>query len=1568
MTLTFQTPSIPCRTRSGGVIRGALRVLLLALCFCVSLRAEMVLLTRTTGPGGVPANALESWPTVESFLAGGAPVHAYGARLGAAEIAMRFITTEPGGELLTLQAATGTDGTYDVYRWRDPKRFVGNEGAFVITRYNIGNLIGVTGDGSGRLFAVEDLGGSPGNRTYQVRRWNSLSAFLSYTPATLVGQRAGMPDLVGIEFIAGRLHGISPTTVGGQAGYEVRRWADFDAFLAGPGQVLGARAYAGEIVEVMSPAQAAPPAQPVTARAPMWPWLNNKLPADTPGLPGGFAVVEAFPNLTFQNPVKMLPRPGRPGELWVAGREGHLWSFTNNASTSSKTTVLNLTSVTLGWGDSGLLGFAFHPEFGQAGSPNRGHVYVAYNFVPAGADTSSGQSYNRLSRFTLADGATTISRATELVLINQFDRHSWHNQGDLFFGADGFLYLGIGDEGALNNEYGNAQRLDGGLFSGVLRIDVDQNPARSHPIRRQPQSGDVVPDGWPATYTQGYFIPNDNPWQDANGGVLEEFWALGLRNPYTMSRDAVSGRVFIGEVGQTGAEEINVLAKGANYEWAQKEGTQAGPSPAPATPRGTLTPPYHSYAHETGNRCVIGGFVYRGSALGEALTGQYVFGDFFSGRIWSMRWQGLDTPEVRQIASTTGYSLSGFGYDHNQELYLLSLSFNGRILKLERQTAPAPPATLSATGAFSNLSNLTPAPGVLPFTVNAPLWSDAASKQRWIAVPNNGAPYGADERVTFRANAEWDYPVGTVTIKHFELTNSDASGSAVRRLETRFMVKARDATWYGITYRWRPDGSDADLLPDGLTETVAVTTPGGGTRQQTWTYPSRSDCLQCHNTASTQVLGLRTWQLNGTLLYPGDSAPVNQLTKWGQLGLFDSAPTATQITGFLKTASLASNAVSVETRVRSYLDSNCAHCHRPGGAQAQFDARFNTPLAQQGLINAVPMNPLGIANARLIAPGAVERSLLHWRMTLTGTNQMPPLGRHLVDTDFVQDLERWIRNQTTPSAPLVLEAATPDLGVVSLTWSPGSTNADTFLLERRKAGESWVEVARPGPTATSFLDLTTQPATSYEYRIAASNENGTSAWTVSAPVTTPAAVGSWNDWRQANPLGGFNRPLDNPDGDTLPNLVEFALGGQPASGGSGQERFLVRHDPTTGRFEAQLTQPRGLSGVSLSLQVASHLGRPENWSMAPVTPIVTAIGNGLQTLTYRALDTLPAQSAAGRGFVRLRVTLDATGEQAHSAAWFWERRAHPAGHRTLGLAVLKPERFSGRVSSGSALLDVAASAGSLSVRSRLDAARPAFVEVMDGTHEGQRFDVSIEATTASVLALNPSSPRNTRPTLPDLSGARIVVREHWTLNDLFPPALWQASTNPATADRVHLFEATTQAWTTYWLVDLVQGRRWTRLGSASLLDEGGLIVPPGLGLMVQKTGSTVIAPCVGVLRPHAFVLPVTANSTLLAGGWPIDQSPADRAMGISDGFIGSTNPTQADRFLLWQPDLDPDAAPGFGAWFLLNAGSNLRFWTQLGSAQLIDESARPLFQTQRGFLLRLSSDRPNWKHPLPWQP
>jgi hypothetical protein len=176
------------------------------------------------------------------------------------------------------------------------------------------------------------------------------------------------------------------------------------------------------------------------------------------------------------------------------------------------------------------------------------------------------------------------------------------------------------------------------------------------------------------------------------------------------------------------------------------------------------------------------------------------------------------------------------------------------------------PPVLSATGAFRDLKTLTPAEGLIPFDVNSPLWSDGAVKTRWMALPNDGPPYGPNEQIGFVPAGEWTFPDGTVFIKHFELVVNELTGER-RRIETRFLVRSSDGR-YGVTYKWRADQSDADLLDAGLDEDVAIATSTGATRIQRYTYPSRSDCLFCHNRAAGSVLGPKTHQLNGDFTYP----------------------------------------------------------------------------------------------------------------------------------------------------------------------------------------------------------------------------------------------------------------------------------------------------------------------------------------------------------------------------------------------------------------------------------------------------------------------------------------------------------------------------------------------------------------------------------------------------------------------------------------------------------------------------------------------------------------------------
>jgi hypothetical protein len=243
--------------------------------------------------------------------------------------------------------------------------------------------------------------------------------------------------------------------------------------------------------------------------------------------------VEAFPNISFDDPLSLQEAPGT-GYLFVTEREGRIYAFRNEPDASSKITSLDLSDRNQGGNDSGVQSLTFHPEFGVEGSPNRDYVYVAYAFStdplvdrtpPRRTPTSS-----RLSRFTMNPSTLVIDPASELVLIDQQDQSVWHQGGAAFFGPeDGFLYLSVGDEGLYNCQLGNCQRIDNDLFSGVLRIDVDQRGGDiSHPIRVQPKTG----------ATANYYIPNDNPFV-GRPGALEEFYALGLRSPHRMTHDAV---------------------------------------------------------------------------------------------------------------------------------------------------------------------------------------------------------------------------------------------------------------------------------------------------------------------------------------------------------------------------------------------------------------------------------------------------------------------------------------------------------------------------------------------------------------------------------------------------------------------------------------------------------------------------------------------------------------------------------------------------------------------------------------------------------------------------------------------------------------------------------------------------------------------------------------------------------------------------------------------------------------------------------------------------------------------
>jgi uncharacterized repeat protein (TIGR03806 family) len=320
------------------------------------------------------------------------------------------------------------------------------------------------------------------------------------------------------------------------------------------------------------------------------------------------------------------------------------------------------------------------------------------------------------------------------------------------------------------------------------------------------------------------------------------------------------------------------------------------------------------------------------------------------------------------------------------------------------------PALLSQTGAFRDTPALSPMPGLIPYGLNAPFWSDGAAKRRWISVPHGG-PVG-NRRIQFAPVGEWTFPPGTVFVKHFELATDETRPGATRRLETRLLVVDSRGGVYGVGYRWRADGSDADLVKGGRSEPIAIRT-ASGTRTQNWYYPGPADCRLCHTPAAGGVLGVKARQLNRDFADPTGSTE-NQLRAWDYLGLFEPRPAEAEFPHIARLARLDDPARSLEDRARSFLDANCSHCHRPGGAAADFDARYDTSLAEQKLLGEPVRINLGIDGARFIAPNDPWRSIVLARVETLEPTEMPPLAHEVIDLQAVAVLRAWIRSLPGP--------------------------------------------------------------------------------------------------------------------------------------------------------------------------------------------------------------------------------------------------------------------------------------------------------------------------------------------------------------------------------------------------------------------------------------------------------------------------------------------------------------------------------------------------------------------------
>ena len=676
---------------------------------------------------------------------------------------------------------------------------------------------------------------------------------------------------------------------------------------------------------------------------------NCVAPELAPSGDGAFELVPAFPGLPALSAlVYLLQAPD--GQSWYALQQrGVLVRFANDPAVDSVQPVIDLTARLGMANEEGLLGLDFHPDF-----ENNRFAYLYYS--------ARNPRRSVVSRFAVnPDGS--FDPASELIVLEVAQFAGNHNGGTIAFGADGFLYIGLGDGGGGGDPQEHGENTNT-LLGSMLRIDVD-NPS----------------DGL------NYGIPADNPFADGVNG-RPEIYAYGLRNPYRWSFDNFTDELWLADVGQNAYEEVNIITLGGNYGWNTMEGFHCF-DPAQGCEIGDRVLPVAEYPHAAG-RSVTGGRVYRGSDI-PGLRGQYVFGDFTNGNIWAIT-RDAGPIDQSDVALASGLSVSAFAQDDTGELYVLNYFGDPGegIFRLAPADDSGPATdtvsdTLSGTGCVNMDNPRSPAPGTVAYAPNAPFWSDGAIKYRAAALPD-GTTIDIDE------NGDFLLPTGAVLIKHFELDD--------QIFETRLFYNHTDR-WRGYSYRWNTERTEAFLLTDALGEAVAG---------QTWHYPSQSECDACHTQAANVSLGPEAQQINGSFTYPGLELTANQLTVLEDIDWLSRPLNDGDFENPLPDPNvlIANDPAAQQQTAKSYLHTNCSQCHRPaGGTNSDMDLRFNTALADMGICNVGSTQD---ASQTLLVPGDADNSVLVQRMTSMGDDRMPPIGRNVVDNQGVAVLENWIDN------------------------------------------------------------------------------------------------------------------------------------------------------------------------------------------------------------------------------------------------------------------------------------------------------------------------------------------------------------------------------------------------------------------------------------------------------------------------------------------------------------------------------------------------------------------------------
>jgi uncharacterized repeat protein (TIGR03806 family) len=767
-----------------------------------------------------------------------------------------------------------------------------------------------------------------------------------------------------------------------------------------------------------------------TARKPYG--IDRRIPLTTskvvgsPEPPPPYRVRRVYPDLKISYPIHVVHQPGSDRLIAIGEASPYgavkILRFKDDPKVRDFETLLSLDGVAYD--------IKFHPDF-----KNNGYLYVGLN-SPLSGDKPARKT--RVIRYTMSRTPPFTFDPKSATTIIEWASDG-HNGGALAFGHDGMLYVTSGDGTSDSDTNIRGQDMTR-LTAKVLRIDVD-HPGK--PEGKGPR--------------KNYSVPKDNPFVGMKD-IRPETWAYGLRNPWRMSTDAKTGHIWVGQNGQDLWEQAFLIQKGANYGWSITEGShpfylnrKRGPTPIVLP---TVEHPHSEF------RSLTGGIVYYGKKYPE-LRGVYLYGDYSTGKIWGIRHDGKRARWHKELA-TPRLQITGFGTDSRGEILICdhhAADKGGGLYTLEptpKSKKPSTfPKTLSASGLFKSVKGHVMEPALIPYSVNAPLWSDGAHKERFLALPDAGA------KIDFPAQRGWALPDKTVLVKSFALEMEEGNPASRRWIETRFLTN-QEGEWFGYSYVWNDDQTEGTLVEaKGLDRDFTIKVPktrdhSAGVRKQTWHYPSRTECMVCHSRAANFVLGLSDLQMNK--LHKYGQVLDNQLRVLEHLGILrvnyaaaarnkirDEARargmTEPQIDEYLKkqpesrlqteAKALAARGISAESfpklvdpydnaqkvalRARSYLHANCAQCHvEAGGGNAQMELEFTTALDKMRLIDVKPVHhTFDLSDARLVAPGHPERSVLLQRMSHRQAGHMPPLATTLVDREAVALLREWIKGMPT---------------------------------------------------------------------------------------------------------------------------------------------------------------------------------------------------------------------------------------------------------------------------------------------------------------------------------------------------------------------------------------------------------------------------------------------------------------------------------------------------------------------------------------------------------------------------